>query len=64
MPKYQVKALEVHAVIIDVEAESEQEAQAKAEEILANGCYEDGRDVPDAVYDTTVGRDEWRVWEA
>jgi len=62
--KYQVKALEVHAIIIDVEAESEQEAQAKAEEILACGCYPDDTLIPEAVYDTTLDRDEWRVWEA
>lgn len=62
--KYQVKALEVHAVIIEVEAEDEQDAQAKAEEVLSCGCYPDGTDVPEAVYDTTLSRDEWSVWEA
>ena len=61
--RYQVKVQEVYSTIIDVEAEDEQEAQAKAEELLAAGCYEDNSDFPDAAYDYTLDRDEWPVWE-
>jgi len=59
--KYRVKALEVHAVYIEVEAEDEQDAQSKAEEILSVGCYDDGTDVPVATYSHTLERYEWPV---
>ena len=62
--KYQVKVLEVYATIIDVEAESEQDAQGVASELLAAGCYSDNRDFPEPVYDHTLERNEWPVWEA
>jgi len=61
--KYTVKAYEVYCVDIDVEAEDEQEALANAEDILACGCYPDGTDLPKSVYDDTMDRDDWKVWE-
>jgi len=63
--KYQVKIQEVYKTIITVEADSEQEAQAKAEEILAAGRMpDDDSELPEAVYDYTLERSEWPVWEA
>ena len=62
--QYEVKVLEVFSYVVKVEAESEQAAQAQAEELVAAGCYPNGEDIPDAVYDYTLDRDEWRVWEA
>jgi len=65
MPKFQVKVKEVHTQIIEVEAESEQDAQAKAEEVLSTGVNQDGTDLPEElIYDHTLARDEWDVWEA
>jgi hypothetical protein len=63
MAKFQVKVKEVHTQIITVEAESEQDAQAKAEEVLSTGVNQDGTDLPEEfVYDYTLERDEWNVW--
>jgi hypothetical protein len=65
MPFYQVRIKEVHTQIVDVEAESPQDAQAKAEEVVATGVNQDGSDLPDeTVYYSTLDRDEWDVWEA
>lgn len=65
MPTFQVKIKEVHTQIITVEAEDEQDAQAKAEEVIATGVNQDGSDLPDeTVYDYTLDRDEWDVWSA
>lgn len=61
--KYQVKVAEVYTTVIDVEAESEQEAQAKAEELLAIGCYPNGEEFEEVKYDYTLDRDQWVVWE-
>ena len=64
MTKFFVKIKEVHTQVIEVEAESEQEAQAAAEEVLTNGVNQDGTDLPDAaVYEYTLDRDEWNVWQ-
>jgi hypothetical protein len=65
MPTFQVKIKEVHTQIITVEAESEQDAQAKAEEVIATGVNQDGSDLPnETVYDYTLDRNEWDVWSA
>jgi hypothetical protein len=56
--KYQVAIREVYKVIVDVEASSEEEAKAKAEQLLLN------EDVPDGEYDYTLPDEEWQVWEA
>ena len=65
MPKFNVKILEVHSQIVMVEAENEQDAQAKAEEVLSCGVNQDGSDLPvDVTYDYTLERNEWRVWPA
>lgn len=64
MQQYEVKVLEVFSYIVKVEAESEQAAQAAAEKLVWHGNYPDGEDLPDAVYDYTLPRDEWKVWEA
>ena len=64
MPKYQVKILEVHATIVEVDADNEQDAQGKAEDLLSVGCYPSGQDLPEGTYDYTLERDEWPVWEA
>jgi len=65
MPTFQVKIKEVHTQIITVEAESEQDAQAKAEEVIATGVNQDGSDLPDeTTYDYTLERSEWDVWSA
>ena len=62
--QYEVKVLEVFSYIVKVEAESEQEARAAAEKLVWHGNYPDGEDLPEAEYDYTLDRDEWRVWEA
>jgi len=65
MPTFQVKIKEVHTQIITVEAESEQDAQAAAEEVVATGVNQDGSDLPDDItYDYTMDRSEWNVWSA
>ena len=64
MTKYQVEIKEVHTRIINVEAESEQDAQVKAEEVLDCGVNQDGTDLDEsAEYDYTLERDEWNVWK-
>lgn len=65
MPRYQVRVKEVHTQIVEVEAESPQDAQAKAEEVVSTGVNQDGSDLPDeTAYYSTLDRDEWDVWEA
>lgn len=65
MPKFCVKVKEVHTQVIEVEAESEQDAQAKAEEVLEAGVNQDGSDLPEKVeYEYTLDRNEWNVWRA
>jgi hypothetical protein len=65
MPTFQVKIKEVHTQIITVVADDEQDAQAKAEEVIATGVNQDGSDLPDeTVYDYTLERSEWDVWSA
>ena len=65
MPTFQVKIKEVHTQIITVEAEDEQDAQAKAEEVIATGVNQDGSDLPEeTTYDYTLDRNEWDVWSA
>ncbi len=65
MPTFQVKIKEVHTQIITVEADDEQDAQSKAEEVLATGVNQDGTELPgDTVYDYTLDRNEWNVWRA
>jgi hypothetical protein len=62
MARFTVKVQEVHVVLVEVEADNRQEAQSAAEELIEAGCYPDGKDLPDAVYDHTLGRDEWPAW--
>jgi hypothetical protein len=65
MPKFCVKVKEVHTQIVTVEADDEQDAQGKAEEVLATGVNQDGSDLPtDVTYDYTLDRNEWSVWRA
>lgn len=64
MPKFYVRIKEVHSQVIEVDAESEQAAQAAAEEVLSTGINQDGSDLPETVtYFTTLPRDEWDVWQ-
>lgn len=62
--QYEVKVLEVFSYTVKVEAESEQAARAAAEELVWHGNYPDGEELPDAVYDYTLDRDEWPVNKA
>jgi len=65
MPTFQVKIKEVHTQIITVVADDEQDAQAKAEEVIATGVNQDGSDLPEeTTYDHTLERSEWDVWSA
>jgi hypothetical protein len=61
--KYEVKVYEVYSTTITVEAESEQDAQGIAEEILSAGCYPDNTDIPEVTYDYTMDRSDWSVYE-
>lgn len=61
--KYEVIAYEVYSTTIVVEAESEQDAQGIAEEYLSAGCYPDGSDIKESVYDYTMSRDDWAVFQ-
>jgi len=63
MSKFQVKILEVHSVIVDVEADNECDARSKASDLLAAGCYPNGKEIPDSTYDHTLESDTWQVWE-
>jgi len=61
---FEVKVLEVYETIVKVKALNRQDAQAKAEELLAVGCYPDNTPLPEAAYSYTLDRDEWNAWEA
>lgn len=64
MARFYVRIKEVHSQVIEVEAESEQDAQSKAEEVVSTGVNQDGSDLPDATeYYSTLDRDEWDVWQ-
>ena len=62
--QYEVEVLEVFSYVVAVEAESEREAQVKAEELVSEGYYPDGTELPQAEYDYSLNCDEWKVWEA
>ena len=61
--KYQVEVFEVFSYVVEVEAESAQDAQGEAAELIAAGCYPNGEDFPSPEYSHTLDRDEWNVWE-
>jgi hypothetical protein len=61
MPKFVVHVKEVYTVPLIVEAENEQDAQGKAEELIACGCYADDSEFPEPAYDYTLQRSEWPV---
>ena len=57
--KYRVSALSVYKRDIIVEAESEQAALNRAYGYFHEGCYDNGEQIPDAVFDKDV---PMRVW--
>lgn len=59
--KYIVYVQHTYEVPIEVEAETKQDAQAKAEEIISAGCYSDNEKIPEAEYFDTSDRDNWYV---
>jgi len=61
--KYCVKILEVHETIVEIEAESEEDARFKAEACLSKGAMPNGESVPEGHYGYTLDRSEWPVWE-
>ena len=60
--KYYVKALEVHAVVIEVEADDEDDARQAAEECMESGFGQDGEELPSAAYEYTQDCEDWPVW--
>lgn len=57
--KYEVKVLEVHSVTVEVEANSPEEAQAKAEDRISNEILLENFE---RVYEYTLEYDEWPVY--
>lgn len=62
MSKFKVRVYEVHSVVLNIEADNEDEARQIATEIIENGQYPNGENVPDVVYDYTMDADDWGVW--
>ena len=63
MPRYQVQVQEVHTVSIFVDAPDEYEAKLAAEQIIADGCYDDDSAYDEPEYTSTLERDEWPVYK-
>lgn len=63
MKKYQVKIYEVYATILDVAANTEEEAKQEANRQLSNGITPERKPIPSGQYDYTLEMDEWKVWE-
>ena len=65
MPNYQVKVMEVHYQVIEVKADSPEDALKVANKVIETGIQQDGSKLPyETEYSHTLEFDEWRVWEA